>query len=266
MNTLIIALKHEAYHVIKRYQLTLAVHQPFKVYQNENLRVVLSGVGKSASHAATKFALEDRNTHNGLWINFGVAGDRTLPIGSLVSISKVTENDTDRRWYPSIKQANKHCVKELLTYSTAVNQYPLNSCCDMEAAGFMAAVSETICSEHIHVLKLISDNTSSGIGNLTKILMKHLVEEKMSLIGDYIKSAEQHLSIEPKKLPRNAEKMCQEQHFTVTQTRQLLELYRSFSALCPDETWPSIKVNSGDKASEIIAKLRLQIIQLSPKL
>jgi hypothetical protein len=96
--------------------------------------------------------------------------------------------------------------------------------------------------------------------------MKQLVAENIDLIDFYIKSAEQNLSIEPKNLPSDVEKIFQEQHFTVTQTRQLLELYRSFSALCPEETWPSIKLNSRDKASDIIAKLKLQITQLSPKL
>lgn len=266
MNTFIVALKHEAYHLIKKYRLVLAVHQPFKVYQTKNMRVILSGVGRSSSYAATKFALEDRDTHHGLWINFGVAGDRTLPIGSLVSVSKVTEDTSGRSWYPSIKQSSQSHVKELLTCNTPISQYPLSSVCDMEASGFMDAVSEAISSEHIHVLKLISDNSSSGLGNLTKVLMKQLVAENIDLIDFYIKSAEQNLSIEPKNLPSDVEKIFQEQHFTVTQTRQLLELYRSFSALCPEETWPSIELNSRDKASDIIAKLKSQITQLSPKL
>ncbi len=266
MNTFIMALKHEAYHLIKRYRLVLTVHQPFKVYQTQNMRVILSGVGKSSSYAATKFALKDRSTHHGLWVNFGVAGDRALPIGSLVSVSKVTEDTSARSWYPSIKQ-NPHCyVKELLTCNTPISQYPLNSACDMEAAGFMDAVSDAISSEHIHVLKLVSDNPSSGVGDLTKILMKQLVAENIDLVDAYIKLAEQNLSIEPKNLPSNVGKIFQGQHFTVTQTRQLLELYRSFSALCPEETWPNIELNSRDTASHIIAKLKLQITQLSPKL
>ena len=266
MNTFITALKNEAYHLIKRYRLTLVVHQPFKVYQTENMRVILSGIGKSSSYAATKFALEDRDTHHGLWVNFGVAGDHALPIGSLVSVSKVTEDDAGLSWYPCVKQ-NPNCyVKELRTYNDPIRQYPLNSLCDMEASGFMAAVSEAISSEHIHVLKLISDNSSSGMGNLTKILMKQLVAENIELINEYIKSAEQNLSIEPKTLPFSAEKILKGQHFTVTQTRQLLELYRSFFALCPDEAWPSIRLNNRDKPSDILANLRLQITQLSPKL
>lgn len=266
MNTLIIALKHEAYHVIKRDRLTLDRHQPFTVYRNEDTRVILSGVGRNASYAATKFALEDRDTHHGLWINLGVAGHRVLPIGSLVSISKVTETITDCSWYPSVKQTPGHCVKELLTYDTPVNRYPRNQCCDMEAAGFMAAVSNAISSEHIHVLKLISDNSISGIENLTKKLMKQLVEKNLNRISDYIKSAEQYLSIEPKNLPINALKILKKHHFTVTQKRQLLELYRSFSALCPGETWPNIILDTQDKASDIITKLRRTITQLSPKI
>jgi hypothetical protein len=96
--------------------------------------------------------------------------------------------------------------------------------------------------------------------------MKQLVAENIDLIDSYIKSAELNLSIEPKNLPSNVKKIFQKQHFTVTQTRQLLELYRSFSALCPEETWPNIELNSHDKARDIIAKLKLQITQLSPKL
>tara|TARA_E500000331_G_scaffold43016_1_gene35578 strand:+ start:209 stop:1009 length:801 start_codon:yes stop_codon:yes gene_type:complete len=266
MNTFIMALKNEAYHLIKRYHLTLVVHQPFKVYQTQNMRVILSGVGKSSSYAATKFALEDRETHHGLWVNFGVAGDSALPVGSLVSISKVTEDDTGRSWYPYVKQHPKCYVKALRTYNSPICQYPLNSSCDMEASGFMAAVSEAISSEHIHVLKLISDNSSSGIGNLTKALMKQLVAENIELINTYIKSAEENLSIEPKSFPFSIEKMFQGQHFTVTQTHQLLELYRSFCALCPEEAWPSIELNNRDTPSDILAKLRLQITRLSPKL
>ncbi len=266
MNTIIVALKHEAHPIIETNNLTLSHHSPFKIYENRYIRIVLSGVGQQASYAATKFALEDKSKCFGVWINFGVAGHRHLPPGTAVVISKVTDNNTTRTWYPAVKRTSQHLVKQLITHDKIVTDYPTEACCDMEAAGFMAAVSETIACEHIHVLKIISDNVDSSVHVVTKQSLRSIVKENLIFTENYIKEAEKNLVIYPPNLPDNASQIFEKWHFTFTENQQLLDLYRSFRAICPENEWPSVEINKCASARDVIENLKAHIVQLSPKL
>jgi len=266
VNTFIVALKHEAQPLIEEDGLTLLSHEPFKVYQNQSARLVISGVGQKASFAATNFALTDHAKHHGLWINLGVAGHRHLPSGTPVTISKVTDKTTARAWYPATRRTPYHQIKELITCQNPTNNYPSEECCDMEAAGFMAAVSKIIPCEHIHVLKIISDNANIHPNTLTKLHLRELIKKNLTATYTYIKEAQQYLAVNPKTFPPAADAIFKKWHFTFTQTQQLLELYRSFAAVCPDERWPNVNLNECNKASQVLTKLSAQLTQLSPSL
>jgi len=90
---LVMATLLEATPFIDRLFLKAYAHEPFEVYQNEHIRLVISGIGKAAAAmAATWLILTE---HPAQIFNLGAAGamNHSHYLGEVLHISKVIEPD-----------------------------------------------------------------------------------------------------------------------------------------------------------------------------
>ena len=71
------ALRPEADGLIKQYQLKKVKDKPFEVFSSEEMKLVVSGVGKINAAAATSYILSDSDinyNHEDFFLNFGICG------------------------------------------------------------------------------------------------------------------------------------------------------------------------------------------------
>jgi len=129
------------------------------------LELLVSGVGHEAAASAPRRLPGTARA----WINTGIAGHPSLPRGTTVVATAVTDETSGRRWplWPAVWSPPTGCAAlELLTV-----RRPVDLACDaavatpaveMEAAALAAALDRCHPPPRLLCLKVISDNASTG--------------------------------------------------------------------------------------------------------
>jgi len=236
----VLALPAEATPLIEHYKLKLVRSHPFKVYANESMTqgLVISGIGRSASAAATIFLAEFMPSHQPLvFMNVGIAGARDLALGSLWRAHKVSCRSTGKVWYPGTLTPGICGSAALVTVDQPELDYPDESLFDMEAAGFFEMASKLTTLELIQSVKIISDNSKEDIQAINKAQVIEWV--RVALEGvDVIKQELESLRkvVEKREPPGDwEEKIAATLHFSVTQRHRLKRLLARYWALDESE-------------------------------
>ncbi|MFT4583407.1 MAG: adenosylhomocysteine nucleosidase [Gammaproteobacteria bacterium] len=256
---IVVALPSEARPIIEHLSLRHErTNGGMKFYRCENISLVVSGVGKTASAMAVGFlaALADSEDRH-IWLNVGIAGHATLPIGTLIIAHTVTDHATGRSLYPSIVfnlPCQSHPVR---CFDQPSMDYPFNAICDMESAAFYAAASRITEVEFTQILKIVSDNSESDIRALDRDKIVSLVEENLGALDATLAA----LVILDKKHrpepPRPAlDQLTSRWHFTVTQQAQLRDAARRWALLRPQNSWPPMdELRTCGKARDVLSHL-----------
>ena len=191
----VIAHSQEARPLIDYYRLNKNNrHNGFNVFENENVRLVVSGQGKLNAAAATAYlaGIYASRASSGIWANVGVAGHRDHSIGSLWRANKVTEAISDRSIYPVLLQNSRQsstqingCV--LKTVATPESDYLGDCLYDMEAAGFFQTAVRFATLEAIACFKVVSDNLAHPHTQAGKKSTAILLQPHLSRIDKYLK-------------------------------------------------------------------------------
>ncbi len=181
--TVICALASEAQALIEHWRLPSLRERPLRVFGDDQARIVISGVGSHACAAAVGFAAGLREARaDDIWLNLGIAGHGTHSLGTALLAARISHHGRDGAWYPSLLFTPPCAVAELVTHDSAVSDYPPHACCDMEAAGFMAATSRIANGDLVQVMKVISDNAESGIAAIERQRVHGLMRDALPTI------------------------------------------------------------------------------------
>jgi adenosylhomocysteine nucleosidase len=183
MMNLVVALKAEARPLIRHYELQHRhAGTTFPVYLGTDMALVVSGPGKAAAAAATEWlqGLTQGNKGNA-WLNIGIAGHASYAVGNARIANRITEQATNRSWYPPQVYDLDIETGRLLTVDTPENDYTVDALYDMEAAGFYPAACRFSSSELVQCFKIVSDNK---MHTNTKITAKHCEQ----LVGSQLKT------------------------------------------------------------------------------
>ena len=185
------ALIIEARPLIERFNLKRDNQfKEFELFKGDNIALIVSGVGKTKSADATAALatyLEDPSELT--FVNFGTAGSKALPVGSLHICNKIYDNNSERTWH--LKLPPEHGLNEvsLETHDKAVSSENDKASdaqlVDMEASGFYEAASRFVPANHINVLKIVSDRLSDKA--FSKKFVIDLISNQLSSIEDYLK-------------------------------------------------------------------------------
>lgn len=263
-----VALPGEAQPIIERFHLSPFKHSPFKTFRDAKKErwLVISGVGKDSSAQACAHLAEVSLTNaSTAWLNVGVGGHKSLPIGTILAAHKITDDSTGRTWYPPMIFDLPCNSSEVRTLKSESHNYPHDEIIEMEAAGFYEAASHFTSHELIHCLKVISDNEISPrlnyntvpellVGCLDKI--ENISSQLMQLSRDQGQLKAPHPEMES---------FLEKWDFTATQTHQLRNLLQRWSALNGRESGFETAVNSCHNSKEVVALLshRLDIPQVN---
>ena len=254
----VVALPGEAQPIIERFHLSPFKHSPFKTFRNANKErwLVISGVGKDLSEQACAHVAEVSSTNaSTAWLNVGVGGHRSLPIGTILAAHKITDDTSGRTWYPPMIFDLPCNSSEVRTLKSESHNYPHDEIIEMEAAGFYEAASRYTSHELIHCLKVISDNEKSP--RLKYNAVPELLAGCLDKI-DNISSQLMQLSREQGQLNKPHPEMdsfLEKWAFTATQTHQLKNLLQRWSVINMHEKGFETAVNSCHNSKEVLALL-----------
>lgn len=261
MIRVVTALQHEAKPLIDFYRLKPVQSNPYKVYKNNQIALIVSGVGKKNSFNAVHY-LQDycgKNKNCG-WLNIGVGGQSSGTLGEGALAHKITDLKTKKSWYPPRIIKTNLQSEAVYTVEEVEMKYKGNQIYDMEASGFYEAASSCSTSELVQCFKIISDNRAVSSQKVSGVRVREWVTKNLDSIDTLVKELSK-LSSELSDLELKTEALdpflkCW--HFTVTQTHQLRRRLACLETLDPKQNWVS-KVSKFKKAKEILAFLDEQI-------
>ncbi len=259
--TVICALASEAQALVEHWRLKALRERPFRVYGDDPARVVISGVGTHASAAAVGYAAGMREARaDDIWLNLGIAGHGSHALGTPLLAARISHHGRDGAWYPSLLFTAPCAAAELITYDSAVSDYPPRACCDMEAAGFMAATSRVANGDLIQVMKVVSDNAESGIAAIERSRVHGLMRDALPTVLLLVEGLREVAARLPTSPPDDAAALLLPHwHFThaqATQLRQLLQRRALLSASAP----PTAATFADSRnAAVLLARLREEV-------
>ncbi|NOZ11520.1 MAG: hypothetical protein GXP09_10830 [Gammaproteobacteria bacterium] len=178
------ALRCEAKPLIQHFGLRdEAHHNDFRIYSNHSTRLVISGVGKIAAATATAYLQEtSEDQGDGVWLNIGVAGHLSKPMGEVFMAHKLTDAASGHTIYPQLTFKPPCATECLLTTDQPMTRLPPDTMVDMEAFGFYSTAIHFANRERVHCLKIISDNGASLEDSLSAKQVEALVQGAMETI------------------------------------------------------------------------------------
>ena len=132
--------------------------------EDENFLLALTGSGEIASAVTTARVLTQFPAD--FAVNFGTAAGNE-PVGSCFCIDKITEEATERDFYPGLEWRMPFGERALVTVPRVAPQSSdsgISHLIDMEGAGFFQAAARFLSPDRIVLLKVVSDaGNSSGL-------------------------------------------------------------------------------------------------------
>jgi len=178
---IVTALKPEAQAFVDKYKLKKNRLQNYTLFYNENIRLIISGIGVNNARLATQTLINNFDiTDDDIYINVGIcAAPSSYAIGELLKIGSVIYRNTTYTF-----NTNKQTITCKDEEAATEHQTPV----DMESFGFYDAVIHNPAIKKFHILKVVSDhfepntitkeNTKSLLFNvidaINRVLQKHI--------------------------------------------------------------------------------------------
>lgn len=185
---IVTALRCEAKPLIQHFGLkNEAHHNDFRIYSNHSTRLVISGAGKIAAATATTY-LQDTHEEqkDTVWLNIGVAGHLSKPMGEVFMAHKLTDAASGHTAYPQLTFEPPCATECLLTTDRPMTRLPPDTMVDMEAFGFYSTAIHFASRERVHCLKIISDSGASLENSLSAKQVEALVQGALETINALI--------------------------------------------------------------------------------
>ena len=220
MIRLVVALPAEAKPLVSHFKLEPARDsRGFKIYQNDDMALIVSGVGKIAAAAATAYLQAwTGNRPNGAWINVGMAGHRDLRLGEGILAYRITDRASGETWYPPPVIESTSPRAPVLTVDKVEEDFAEDWVFEMEAAGFYASACRFATAELVQCYKIVSDNGSVPPRWLSMRQVNELIESRFPEIDAVIRRTAElaaELAVLSKD-PTELRSILDRWHFTVT--------------------------------------------------
>jgi len=181
MINIVCALHCEAKPIVDFYKLSALPNCIFPIYSNEQINVVVSGIGKVDTAAAmTYLFVKTLEQKNNAWLNYGISGHKSAELGAWFNVNKITEDSTGLNWYPSRFQNLDCLTASLETVDNPISQYESEKLYDMEASAFMATALKFSSIELVQLMKIVSDNEENHLDQINKKHVQLLLLDNIS--------------------------------------------------------------------------------------
>ncbi len=237
---LVTALQAEAKPLIEHYSLVRRNADAFPIYDNQDIALIVSGIGKVAAAAATGYLHAQTGNHScTAWLNIGITGHSRRAIGDGVLAHKITDQITGRSWYPPLTFGLPCASDDLITVDEPETEYRENGLYDMEAAGFYATACRFTTAELVHCYKIVSDNLATPTEEVSGKTVQALIERRLDTVDILVQALRAlaarlaEFQSDPGELARFLERW----RFTVSEQHQLRRLLLYWQARSPKTVW-----------------------------
>lgn len=206
-----------------------AAESHFQIFENEDVRLILTGIGEvqAAAAVAYLFALRPPQTQDFL-VNVGICGSGKRMHGTCYLCNKIVQRHTGRTFYPDILLRHPFEEAVLETSPTIVTDgTQTGDLVDMEAAGIYQAGQIFLQPHQMTFFKIVSDRADGS--RLSREQVEQLVERHADTIMEWSKQGQMWLAAERTEIlspeeQRAMERVAAEHGLTLTQRRQLRRL------------------------------------------
>jgi|TARA_E500000178_G_C16883845_1_gene690290 adenosylhomocysteine nucleosidase len=222
----VIALRNEARPLVEKFKLSKISDNPFPLFGNKHHRLIISGIGRISSAAATGYLLGKMQFRPEPIINFGLAGHGEFKVGDLFLANRIFHEQEKNTHYPPQLLKTGIPSSALQTCDLAESNYLEKIGYDMEAHAFCTVSYKSITRELVQVLKLVSDNPIEPLSGFDPQIASKLIYQQINKIEAVVMEIDSIASeIQPH--PVLLEIMSQAEsklHFSETQRHQLSKL------------------------------------------
>lgn len=266
-----VALGLEAKPIINYFKLKKDINiKKFQVFRNENITLIITGVGiiKSLIAITHIFTLDEVNNDSYLF-NIGVCGSDKFEIGKIILANKVVDSENNIKFYSDMIVEHSFIEGSLESFNEVINDKEKIRCdiVDMEGAGVAKAGTYFLDNSRIFIIKIVSDNLENNVDyrNIEK-----LISDSIFLINKFIKSIlkiRQNFNIEySEKEIEIINKFLEKIHFTESMKNELLNLFKYYKNCDKDiieilEKYMEIEIMNKNEVKKIINEIRKQIIE-----
>ena len=180
---IIVALLAEAKSIIKKYKLSKREDNFFLIFENNQICLIISGIGKINSSIATTYIISKIKESDLKIINLGMCTSKNInsPIGEFIYISKLIDKSTNNSYHLHHKNGSSlTCVDQALNSSSTIK----SEFADMESIGFYLSAKKFINIENIYIIKVVSDILDDRV--LKNDFINSIFEKNIDKISEYI--------------------------------------------------------------------------------
>lgn len=254
---IVVALACEARPFIDFYKLKQTQQSPFEIYQNEKIRLIISGVGAYNSTAATTYlgAIGQAQA----WINIGICGHKSADLGSLFLAHKISHPSQRKNFYPYLTIKHSFQKAPLMTLDEPSDNYQNEDLFDMEAYGFYSAALRFTTIEKAFALKVVSDNQNHSFKEITKDLIRSYFLNHIDTLSVFFENLSQidDPKLSHPELPRFID--CYQP--TTTQSHKLKKNLSLLNLHCPSDVTFE-KMNQHSSIKELLLDLDQKLFNL----
>ncbi len=230
------------------------------IYRNPDGQITLtiSGIGKPAAAAAvTRTRDHYKAGRSHAWLNLGIAGHASLPLGQAVIIKKITDAGSGQTWFPSRVFDTTLPAHDLITLEQPGSEYR-SELFDMEGAGYFQAVTGFATLELVQAVKIISDNADQPMEGVDPKLISRLMMQNLPVVEDIIRQLLSLTALQQRLNDPgpNYHAIIKERHFSVSRQHQLQAALRKWQALYPGDTGLAGRLAGQNSAREVLKFLR----------
>lgn len=227
------ALYCEAQPLIETFRLKKRLlSNRFQVYENEQITLIITGVGMISAAIATTYLLSTNGVQEGdRFFNIGICGTshQGISFGQAFLCHKIIHHDTGYTYYPDILIPHDLQEGTLESFSRPVTFDMQNEVkgdlVDMEGFGCFAAASVFLPPHQLYVVKIVSDLLNNRVSPETAT---KLVAEQMPAIKRLLHASQQIQTGQQEILNEEDLSLLQQLrdqlHLTATMYHQLIQL------------------------------------------
>lgn len=160
----------------------------FPLYRNGDMALAVSGPGQIAAQRATEW-LGSLERNQAIWINLGIAGHPTRPVGQAVLADCVEDDATGEQWHTMPLPAPPCAIDRVVTLNHPDLNYRREALVEMEAAGFFRAARVLAAPGRIYCLKIVSDNRQHLVHEINGKRVSQLLEQGMTTLESLLQQA-----------------------------------------------------------------------------
>ncbi len=189
MIRIVVALPAEARPIASHFGLDrYSQLDPLAIYHRPDMALIVSGPGSESAATAVRDLSQNLDSEvQCAWLNVGVAGHRTLPVGTPVLAASVLA-DSDGQSL-RLDPPDLNCETGVIRTVDRIESGFEDDCLyEMEAFGFCSEAMKVSDAKLVQVLKIVSDNLETGTGYVSARTVQTLMESCLPLIDRLVYS------------------------------------------------------------------------------